>query len=134
VARNYAAEYARRRELERERATREGRPESLHRARGHGSREREQTERRLRRTISENKPRLDANGNVVTRGYQRGERPSTRGIIAKHGIEKVNRNLDLRDEAAKAYAEGRTDAARLLWMRIDKDMPEWLFWYHGVFG
>lgn len=134
MARNYAAEYARRVALESTRAAAEGRAPSLTRARGHGSREREALERRLRKTIQENKPRLDQNGNVVTRGYQSGKRPTTKGLIDRYGMERLTQNLDLRDEAARAYESGELDRAHMLWMRIDHQMPEWLFWYHGVFG
>ena len=134
LPRDYAAEYARRVALENARAITQGRPPSLHRARGHGSREREATERRLRKVITQNKPRLDSGGNIITRGYQGGTRPTTKGLIKKYGIEKINRNLDLRDEAATAYEQGRTDEAHRIWMQVDHDMPEWLFWYHGIFG
>lgn len=56
MARDYAAEYARRRLLEAERAEREGREFNLSRARGHDSREYEREQRRRARERKRNQP------------------------------------------------------------------------------
>ena len=134
MARNYAAEYARRVALERERAAAEGREPSRHRARGHRSREYEAVQRQLRRHIEDKNPRYDRDGNIIRRAYQNGKAPSTRGIIDRYGIDHLKTQLDLAEQAAEAYQSGNRDRALLLYMQRDQSLPEWIWWYHGVFG
>lgn len=124
--RDYAAEYARRRALH---------PESVTVARGHKSREYEQAQRAVNRLISNTGVRVDAQGNIIRRAYGQGNRPNTKGFIDRAGgPEKVMDAIRLMKEAEKAYESGDRDRARLLWMQRDRDLPEWMFWYHGVFG
>lgn len=80
-------------------------------------------------------PRLDSQGNIVRRGYETGEAPKLRGFINAHGGDQhVREQLALAREARSAYESGDRDRARLLYMQRDTSLPEWFFWYHGIFG
>lgn len=129
--RDYAAEYARRKVRERERAAREGRPYSLHRARGHGSREREALERRLRKVSRS--VRVDEQGRIV-RPMEPGQRIRTRGLIDRYGESDVRDALNLRRDATRAYESGDMDRAKRMYEQRDPALPDWFFWYHGIFA
>lgn len=132
--RDYAAEYARRVTREQARAREEGREPSLHKARGHRSREYEAVQRQLRRHIEEKNPRYDSRGEIIRRAYQNGKAPSTRGMIDRYGLEHLQEQLRLAEQTARAYESGDRDRAVLLYMQRDQSLPEWIWWYHGVFG
>lgn len=123
--RNYAAEYARRLELH---------PENITAARGHGTRERESVERGLRRLFEHEKVRVDESGEIVRRWEQGGKKPTTRGMIDRYGQENLRRMLREQKEASRAFERGDTAQARRLWEERDPSLPEFLFWYHGMFG
>jgi len=123
--RDYAAEYARRKALH---------PEDITKARGHTSREYESVERALRLRMKQTNVRVDRNGNIIRRAYESGNKPSTRGLQKRYGTENLRRQLEIAKEAEKLYESGQRDRARLVWMQRDQSLPEWIFWYHGVFG
>lgn len=123
--RDYAAEYARRKRLH---------PESVSAARGHGSRERESVERRLRGLMKRENVRVDENGKLVRHGYEGGRRPSLRGVITRDNQAQFDRFLRDQKAATKAYERGDLEAGHRLWRTRDPSLPEWLFWYHGVYG
>lgn len=123
--RDYAAEYARRRALH---------PTDIFKARGHTSREYESVERALRARIKATGVRMDSDGNIVRRAYEPGTKPSTRGLQKRYGTAHLKQQLEIAKEAEKLYESGQRDQARLRYMQRDQSLPEWLFWYHGVFG
>lgn len=123
--RDYAAEYARRKELH---------PESLTAARGHGSRERESVERRLRGLIEREHVRVDDRGRIVRHAYEEGRKPSLRGVITRENQSALDQFLKDQKKASRAYERGDFELGRSLWRSRDPSLPEWLFWYHGVYG
>lgn len=42
--------------------------------------------------------------------------------------------IELQHQMQELYEQGRIDEARALWEMRDVELPEWLFFYHGVFG
>lgn len=123
--RDYAAEYARRRELH---------PGDITKARGHGSRERESVERRLRGLIEREHVRVNEQGEIVRHGYEGGRKPSLRGVITRQNQQALDEYLKEQKRAARAYEKGDYELGKSLWRSRDPSLPEWLFWYHGVYG
>lgn len=123
--RDYAAEYARRKALH---------PGDTAAARGHPSREVESTQRKLRRIITRENVRVDDRGRIVRRGYQGGKKPSLRGMVTRENRQAYEDQIAEIRRAQREYEEGRPGRGRDAWQRRDRNLPEWLFWYHGAFG
>lgn len=77
---------------------------------------------------------MDADGNIVRSGLQGGKRLSTRGMIDKYGEQNLRDLLRDQRAAQRAYERGETVRGRQRWQERSDAMPEWLYWYHGVFG
>jgi hypothetical protein len=123
--RDYAAEYARRKELH---------PGSITEARGHGTREKESVERRLRSLMVREHVRVNPEGKIVRHGYEGGKRPSLKGVITRENQGALDQYLRDQRAATRAYERGDFAAGRSLWASRDPSLPEWLFWYHGLYG
>lgn len=111
--RDYKAEYARRKAKY---------PNDLAKARGHGSRQKEAVERKIRRMARNAKPE---------------EKPDTQKVYQlgrEKGWDVVEKALDLRERAEKAYFEGDVEEAHRIWAVRNPDLPDWLFKYHGYFA
>jgi hypothetical protein len=119
--RDYKKEYARRKELERERAKAEKREFSLKRARGHRSDKWERMERKVREMEATKAPWEQFNTKDVYR------------IAEQEGPDVVFEALELRRRASEAYEVGNLDVAHDIWLARNPDLPEWLYHYHGFF-
>ena len=119
--RDYKKEYARRKELEKQRAKKEGREFSLKKARGHRSDKWEAMERKVREMEATKAPWEQFNTRDVYR------------LADEQGPEVVFEALELRQRAAEAYEVGDLEAAKQVWLQRNPDLPEWLYHYHGFF-
>lgn len=119
--RDYKAEYARRKELEKQRARAEGRAFSLKKARGHKSDKWEAMERKVREMEATKAPWEQFNTRDVYR------------LADEEGPDVVFEALELRQRAAEAYEVGDLEAAKQVWLQRNPDLPEWLYHYHGFF-
>lgn len=122
--RDYAAEYQRRVERERERAAREGRPFSLTRARGHGeSREAENVRRRVRTLWKNNKTMF---------GPKYPGWDVVKATAANYSWGQVEQILKDQKRSVDAYRMGNPIEGRV---RYDggkvTTYPIEFFWYHG---
>lgn len=124
--RNYKAEYARRKELERQRAQSEGRAFSLKRARGHG----QIRESSRRASIREKVRRL----NLTKAPYEGDVEPDDVFDLAdEQGWDVVEDALDNQYAMSVAWTDGDYDRATELWSHRNPDLPDWLNHYHGFF-
>lgn len=123
--RDYAAEYARRVRLERERARERGTQPDMSRARGHGSHREELAENRVRRWFGQAKKQV--------RGELEEER-GARELVHEYGPTRINEALQLRQAIQAAFESGRVKMAKRLYAQRDDDLPDWMYFYHGVFS
>lgn len=126
--RDYAAEYARRKELEKQRAAAEGREFSLKKARGHGRIRSagEKTKSRIRLKVQ----RL----NSTRAPYESETTPEEVFELAeREGWRKVERALDLQHKMNQKWQVGDFEGASEIYQTREDDMPDWLFHYHGMF-
>lgn len=92
-------------------------------------------ERSLRREINRGDIRLDDEGNIVRSGLKGGgKKVTTRGMIDRHGEQNLRDLLREQREAQRAYERGEPSGGKQRWENRDPSLPEWLYWYHGVFG
>lgn len=111
--RDYAAEYARRKEIHKG---------DIQKARGHGSRAQERVERKAREVFK-------------LAGLQGEHKPSeVKELAREYGTREVEKALDNQKRAMWAYYRGDTELARRIWEQRNPDLPEWMFFYHGAFG
>jgi hypothetical protein len=124
--RDYAAEYARRKELERQRAQSEGREFSLKKARGHGA-IRPSTQRKR---ITEKIRRME-----LTRAPWEDEITANdvEDLANEVGWDTVEAGLDEQHEMNLAWLDNDYGRAHGLWQGRNTDLPNWLYHYHGFF-
>lgn len=96
----------------------------LSRARGHGSREKErffeQTARFARR---------------FAREYGRPELTSSiRENVRRMGITRGREYMRQAKEATKLYERGYISEAQSFWLMRDRNQPEYMYFYHGIFS
>lgn len=91
-------------------------------------------ERALRREINRGNIRIDDDGNIVRSATEDGKKLSTRGLINQYGEANLRRALKAQKQAARDYERGNFKRGRARWEARDSSLPEWLYWYHGVFG
>lgn len=121
--RNYAAEYLRRLELERERASQEGRPFDRSKARGHTNRERENTRRRVKTLWRQNKALF---------GKQYPGWDSVKGAAANYSWAEVEETLKQQQRSVDAYKLGNPLPGRVKYDAAKATVyPIEFFWYHG---
>jgi len=93
----------------------------LYKARGHRSATRESFNRRVQRYASSYQaPGVDAAD----------LRSHIRSMGEKQGSEFMSRQRMM----TRMYERGETDAARALWDTRDTSLPDYMHYYHGVFG
>lgn len=121
--RDYREEYRRRLERERERATREGRPFSRSRARGHGEPSDDNTRRRVRRLYLKLQRQY---------GKQYPSWDSVKGSAVNYSWTDVEKVLRQQDAATQAYKAGDAAPGRSGY-NVGKSTvyPIEFFWYHG---
>lgn len=112
-ARDYAAEYARRKALH---------GGDIRKARGHGSREQERLERKARRF-------LNYTDLADTHTFK-----DIRELAEEFGQERIEKALDLQRRAQEAYYDGDMIQAHDIWEQRDPDLPDWMGFYHGAFS
>lgn len=118
--RDYKAEYARRKQLERERAAKEGRAFSMARARGHGK-------ARIRKRIE--------NLNATKAPFEREVTVADVEIMAQDvGWDVVEEALDRQVRMNQAWLDNNDELAHELWESRNEDLPDWLYHYHGFFN
>src|SRR4051794_29204870 len=104
-ARDYTAEYAARKNKERQRAATESRPFSMARARGHVSREHESRQRRVRKLAKDN-------------GVKNSD---LRDAVKAHGWEAVEDRLESKARTSDAYLRGDSGPGHDQWESADRD-------------
>lgn len=124
--RDYKAEYARRKELEAQRAAREGRAFSMAKARGHGalrpSTQRKRMAEKIRRMELTRAPYEDE---ISPEDVYR--------LADEEGWDVVEAALDRQHEMNMAWLNNNYDLASQYWQGRNTDLPDWLYHYHGFF-
>lgn len=124
--RDYKAEYARRKELERQRARAENREFSMSRARGHGAIRTSTRRERMRKKIE----RME-----LTRAPYEDE-ISAEDVYELAGVEgwdTVEEALDRQHDMNQAWLDNDYTRSHILWIGRNPDIPNWLYHYHGFF-
>ena len=111
--RDYAAEYARRKEIH---------AGDTYKARGHGSRQEERIEKQAREFLHS----TGEWGNHST--------AEIKDLAREYGYDVVEEALSLQARAQDAYYDGDMQLAHELWAERNPDLPDWMFHYHGAFG
>lgn len=118
--RDYRAEYARRKQLEAERARSENRAFDLKRARGHGYTKLKSKIRRLAETRAPWEPEIDED-----ELYDLGDR---------EGWDVLEQALDEQAEMFQLWLDNDYEGAHQVWLHRNSDLPDWLYHYHGWFN
>lgn len=118
--RDYKAEYARRKELERQRAAEQGRSFSMSRARGHGK------HRILSKIERLNSTKAAFEGDVDVNDVEE--------LAKEEGWDVVEEALDRQADMNQAWLDNDLERAHDLWAARNEDLPDWLYHYHGFFN
>lgn len=106
--------------------------QSLHRARGHVSQPDEAFRKRVTRFVTsfgvpEDNERWNPQGNTVEDEIAR---------LRRMGPVQAQEYMDYRRQMTRYWERGETDKAMRMYRRRDQsiNVPEYMWWYHGMFG
>lgn len=55
-------------------------------------------------------------------------------VIEEHGFAATYKAMRQQQRAEELWNKGRTGEAHMIWLNRNRDMPEWMFFYHGYFS
>ena len=105
---------------------------ALHAGRGHTSKTQEQYLKEVRVFAKQEMTRK------TSRTGKRTTPERTESSIRQHlkslGAQEGRDHMRMTRQMTRLYETGETERAHRMWLRRDKRLPDYMFWYHGVFG